>query len=154
MFPLRRFARATPPRVARWFCACALVAGPAIAQSASGPVYEGRSSLGPSSRAAWIERVDRARAGYEAFAAAARLALHPKVIEPGVAPRPSGFLDDPTLRRGDVIVTSQGLMVFRGSTRFPRTFGDFDPVRSPAASAAGHAPELIELQRAHERGTR
>jgi hypothetical protein len=131
-----------------------LMAGPAFAQSAGQPLYEGRSSLGPPSRAAWLERVERARARYEAFAAGARLALHPKVIEPGVAPRSTGLLDDPTLRRGDVVVTSDGLMVFRGSRAFPHTFGDFDPVRSPAAAAVRHAPELIELQRAHDLGKR
>jgi hypothetical protein len=143
------------PRLAWWCSLLTLMAGPTFAQPAGQPLYEGRSSLGPPSRAAWLERVERARARYEAFAAGARLAIHPKVIEPGVAaPRSTGFLDDPTLRRGDVVVTSDGLMVFRGSRGLPHTFGDFDPVRSPAAAAARHAPELIELQRAHELGKR
>jgi hypothetical protein len=121
-----------------------------LAQKASAPIFEGRSSLGSGSRAAWLQRVDLARTRYEAFAAQARLSIHPKVIEPGIAPRRTGLLNDPTLRRGDVVVTSDGLMVFRGSRRFPYTYGDFDPVRSPAASSASHAPELIELQRAHD----
>jgi hypothetical protein len=43
-------------------------------------------------------------------------------------------------------------MIFRGARRFPYTAGDFDPVASPVAAGARHAPELIELQRAHERG--
>jgi hypothetical protein len=138
--------------LARWFSVVALVIGPAFAQSASQPVYEGRSSLGPLNRAAWLERVDRARTRYEAFATGARLSIHPKVIEPGVAPRSTGILDDPTLRRGDVVVTSDGLMVFRGSRGFPHTFGDFDPVRWPKSAGGHHTPELIELQRAHELG--
>jgi hypothetical protein len=113
---------------------------------------EGRSSLGPANRAAWLERVEQARARYEAFAARGRLAIHPNLIPPGVAPTRTGILDDPTLRRGDVIVTSEGLMIFRDARRFPYTAGDFDPVASPVAAGARHAPELIELQRAHERG--
>lgn len=116
---------------------------------------EGRSSLAPTGRTAWLQRVEEARARYEAFGARARLAIHPKVTEPGVAPARTGILDDPTLRRGDVIVTSEGLMVFRGARRFPYTPSDFDPVpSSPAAAGARHAPELIELQRAHEQGKR
>jgi hypothetical protein len=134
----------------------ALMISPAFAQSTSQPVYEGRSSLGPANRTAWLERVEQARAHYETFAAQARLSMRRRVIEPGVAPPPraTGILDDPTLRRGDVVVTSDGLMVFRGSRRFPYTHRDFDPVVSPAAVGARHAPELIELQRAHEQGKR
>ena len=144
MLPIKGFAWAVLVQ--------ALVLAPAFAQPGSQPTYEGRSSLGPANRAAWLERVEQARARYEAFAAQARLAIHPKVIEPGLPPPPraTGILDDPTLRRGDVVVTSDGLMVYRGSRRFPHSFSDFDPVPSPAAGAAGHAPELIELQRAHE----
>jgi hypothetical protein len=76
------------------------------------------------------------------------------VREPGLAPGPTNILDDPTLRRGDVVVTSDGLMVFRGSRRFPYTADDFDPITSPATAGARHAPELIELQRAHEQSKR
>jgi hypothetical protein len=109
----------------------------ALAQASGEPVVEGRSSLGYGGRAAWL----------------ARLSIHPRVIEPGIAPaRPASFFDDTTLRRGDVVVTPDGLMVFRGSKRFPYASSDFDSVRSPAAVRATHAPELIELQRAHERG--
>jgi hypothetical protein len=62
----------------------------------------------------------------------------------------TGFLDDPTLRRGDVVVTPAGLMVFRGSGRFPFSYDDFDPVGSAAAARASHGIELIELQRVHD----
>jgi hypothetical protein len=131
-----------------WF---ALAIGTALAQSAGPAIVEGRSSLGSGSRAAWLARVEQAKARYEAFAIQARLSVHPRAAEPGVAPeRPTGFFTDTTLRPGDVVVTPAGLMVFRGSKRFPYASGDFDPVRSPAAARAGHAPELIELQRVHE----
>jgi hypothetical protein len=127
--------------------------GQALAQASSEPVVEGRSSLGSGGRAAWLARVEEAKARYEAFVAQARLSINPRVIEPGLAPPPpASFFEDTTLRRGDVVVTPDGLMVFRGSKRFPYASRDFDPVRSPAAVRATHAPELIELQRVHERG--
>jgi hypothetical protein len=132
----------------------ALTVAPASAQVASRPTYEGRSSLGPASRAAWLQRVEQARTRYEAFAAQARLSLHPRLREPGIAPGPTNILADPTLRRGDVVVTSDGLMIFRGSRRFPYTSDDFDPITSLATAGSRHTPELIELQRAHEQSKR
>jgi hypothetical protein len=149
--PIRRFARFIPAYVAGSACLFPLLGADVLAQSARQPVREGRSALEPAGRTAWLERVEQARRRYEAFAADARLSLHLKVPEPGTAPQPTGFLDDPTLRRGDVVVAPEGLMVFRGARRFPYTYADFDAVRTPAAARANHAPELIELQRAHER---
>jgi hypothetical protein len=154
MRPIRRSAQSILARFCRCSCVSALAIAPALAQSPSEAIREGRSSLGAANRAAWLDRVEQSRARYEAFAARARLAIHPAIIEPGVAPTRTGILDDPTLRRGDVIVTSEGLMVFRGGRRFPYTPADFDPVISPAAAGVRHAPELIELQRAHEQGKR
>lgn len=151
MHLIRRVARSTPAYVAGSLCLLMIASTQALAQSGNGPVHEGRSALEPPSRIPWLERVERARAHYEAFAGQARLGLHPQVREPGVVPPATGFLNDPTLRRGDVVVTPEGLMVFRGSRRFPYTYADFDAVRSPAAARANHASELIELQRAHER---
>jgi hypothetical protein len=137
----------------------ALTLGPALAQSGE-PIYEGRSSVGPQNRTAWLERVEQARARYAAFAAQALLSIHPTLVEPGSIPskpvkpgpaqRPTSILEDPTLRRGDVVVTPDGLMVFHGARRFPFAYEDFDPVKSPAGSRAAHAPELIELQRVHD----
>ena len=143
-------------RVAHAFLASALLLASVPARCQNGPVYEGRSSLAPASRVAWLERVERAKTRYQAFAARARLALHPPVIEPGVAPaRPAGaatgLFDDPTLRPGDVVVTSEGLMVFRGASRLPHARGDFEPI---ATAKTRHGPELIELQRALTLGKR
>ena len=146
MHPIRRFAE--------WSFVLALTVAPVCAQSPREPLAEGRSSLGPGGRTAWLERVQAARARYEAFTARARLSLHPRIVEPGLAPARTSILGDPTLRRGDVVVTSEGLMVFRGARRFPYTPADFDPVASPAAAGANHGAELIELQRAHEQGKR
>lgn len=127
---------------------------PVSAQISDPPVREGRSALQPGNRSAWLERVEQARARYLAFATQGRLSIHQKTIEPRPSTplaRPStGFLDDATLRRGDVVVTPAGLMVFRGSARFPFSYDDFDSVGSPAAVGARHGPELIELQRVHD----
>lgn len=44
-------------------------------------------------------------------------------------PGPMGrFLRDPSLRRGDIVVTTQGLMVFRGSAGARHSERDFVPV--------------------------
>jgi len=127
--------------------------GQALGQAGGEPVVEGRSSLGSGGRAAWLARVEEAKARYEAFAAQARLAISPRAVEPDLGPaRPASFFEDTTLRRGDVVVTPDGLMIFRGSKRFPYASGDFDPVGSPGGVRATHAPELIELQRVHGQG--
>ena len=152
MRPIDRFSVSPLARVCQWLALCVLVHAPAFAQSTGEPLREGRSSLDP--RTAWLERVELARSRYEAFATRARLALHPTVKEPGVAPTRTSILDDPTLRRGDVVVTSEGLLVFRGARRFPYTPADFDPVVAPAAAGVRHASELIELQRVHDQGKR
>ncbi len=140
----------------------ALLSAPAFAQV--GALHEGRSALGPShvpsgvaSRLAWLARVEEAKARYEAFAMRARLAIHPRMIEPGVAPprRAAGtttsVFDDPTLRRGDVVSTPEGLRVFRGAPGVPHAASDFVPV---ASVKTPHAPQLMELQRALELGKR
>lgn len=145
-------ARFIAAYVAGSACLFPLLAADVLAQSAGQRLREGRSALEPASRTAWLERVEQARSRYEAFAAQARFDIHAKLREPGTARRATGFLDDATLRRGDVVVTAEGLMVFRGSRHFPYTYADFDAVRTPAAARANPAPKLIELQRAHERG--
>ncbi|MBV9065533.1 MAG: hypothetical protein JO004_07180, partial [Methylobacteriaceae bacterium] len=87
MHPIRRFAE--------WSIVLTLTVAPVYAQSSREPVAEGRSSLGPGGRAAWLERVEAARARYEAFATKARLALHPRIVEPGLPPARTSILDDP-----------------------------------------------------------
>ena len=153
MHPIRNSRKAFLATLCGVLPYLAFAVGQALAQASGEPIVEGRSSLGYGGRAAWLARVQEAKARYEAFVVQARLSIHPRVIEPGIAPaRPASFFEDTTLRRGDVVVTPDGLMVFRGSKRFPYASSDFDSVRSPAAVRATHAPELIELQRAHERG--
>ena len=72
-----------------------------------------------------------------------------KVDPPRVGPGPLGpFLHDPTLRSGDVVVTTQGLMVYRGwggSSHSPRDFASL----SKAGSKNG---QLAAIERANRRG--
>ncbi len=72
-----------------------------------------------------------------------------KVDPPPVGPGPLGpFLNDPTLRFGDVVVTTQGLMVYRGgggSKHSPRDFVSLSKAGSKSA-------QLAAIERANRRG--
>lgn len=72
-----------------------------------------------------------------------------KVEPPPVGAGPLGpFLNDPTLRSGDVVVTSEGLMVFRGgrgSSHSPRDFASL-------ARAGSRNGQLVAVERANRRG--
>ena len=72
-----------------------------------------------------------------------------KVEPPPVGAGPLGpFLNDPTLRSGDVVVTSEGLMVYRGrggSRHSPRDFASLAKVGSKTG-------QLAAIERANRRG--
>lgn len=72
----------------------------------------------------------------------------PPYAPPEVMPGPLGqFLRDPTLRRGDVVATAHGLMVYRGPGGSQHRPADFMPVASEAAGAPWRRPELEALDR-------
>jgi len=118
--------------------------------SAQAGAVEGRRAHSPESLAvehrAWLERIEQARARYEAFAARgrARLARSETGIETGlsVAPPPS-HLEDSTLARGDVIVTRDGLLIFNGAGRFPYAPSDF---RRLDAETGARTPQLRAIE--------
>ena len=72
-----------------------------------------------------------------------------KVEPPPVGAGPLGpFLNDPTLRAGDVVVTTEGLMVYRGgggSRHSPRDFASL-------AKAGSKNSQLAAIERANRRG--
>ena len=72
-----------------------------------------------------------------------------KVEPPPVGAGPLGpFLNDPTLRSGDVVVTTEGLMVYRGgggSRHSPRDFASL-------AKAGSKNSQLAAIERANRRG--
>lgn len=77
----------------------------------------------------------------------------PKYTPPEVLPGPLGqFLRDPTLRRGDVVATSRGLMVFRGEGGARHSERDFTPLSGAKNFAAGNRADLAALESALKRG--
>ena len=70
-------------------------------------------------------------------------------VAPPVMPGPLGkFLRDPTLRRGDVVATADGLMIFRGSSGSRHSPKDFVPVsQAGGLVAAIRRTELAKLDR-------
>lgn len=70
-------------------------------------------------------------------------------VAPAVASGPLGrFVNDPSLRRGDVVATPNGLMVFQGRTgaNTHRT-ADFVPVSSAGAVTGSRRADLLNLDR-------
>ena len=70
-------------------------------------------------------------------------------VAPAVASGPLGrFLHDPSLRRGDVVATPNGLMVFQGRTGSnTHRSADFVSVGSPGAVNGARRADLINLDR-------
>jgi hypothetical protein len=77
----------------------------------------------------------------------------PKKEPPPVAgPGPLGpFVNDPTLRAGDVVVTTQGLMVYRGGGGARHTTRDFVGI-ARAGKLVGRNQDLASIERANRRG--
>ena len=69
-----------------------------------------------------------------------------KVPPPPVGQGP--FLFDPTLRAGDVVVTVQGLYVYRGPGGLEHKIGDFVPL----ARASVKNAQLVAIDRATRKG--
>jgi hypothetical protein len=69
-----------------------------------------------------------------------------KAVRPGKGPL-GPFVNDPTLRAGDIVVTSKGLMVYRGGGATPHRDGDFVSV-SNASGLVANRQTLISLEKA------
>ncbi len=69
-----------------------------------------------------------------------------KAVKPGKGPL-GPFVNDPTLRAGDIVVTSKGLMVYRGGGGTPHRDGDFVSV-SNASGLVANRQTLISLEKA------
>jgi len=84
----------------------------------------------PDARRAWRLRVEAARQRYEAFAARVESEVHgrrPQLVrgQASLEPLPD-VLDDPTLRYNDLVVTRDGVLVFRGSAGVQHSAADFE----------------------------
>jgi hypothetical protein len=77
----------------------------------------------------------------------------PKVIAHADIPRkgPVTIYDDRTLRRGDSVMTAQGLRVFKGASHFPYHPSDFVALSQAATFVAGNKKQLRDVQLAFER---
>ena len=138
---------------------------PAMAQNFFEQLFGGfqpqAAAYAPTSRGVsrtWPRREQRLRAGEGQGYGRSRTEVSRAFEESGkpekVEPPPMGagplgpFLNDPTLRAGDVVVTSEGLMVYRGgggSRHSPRDFASL-------AKAGSKNSQLAAIERANRRG--
>jgi hypothetical protein len=63
-------------------------------------------------------------------------------------PPASAVLHDPTLRRGDIVMTTHGVEVFRGGGRLPYSARDFRPLRQTGDISPSLRRKLTALERA------
>jgi hypothetical protein len=80
--------------------------------------------------------------------------VRPKAVAHADIPHTKGpvsIYTDRTLRRGDSIMTAQGLRVFRGSNAFPYRAADFVALADASRFVVGDKKQLREIQLAFER---
>jgi hypothetical protein len=82
-----------------------------------------------------------------------RIVRPPKAIAHADIPQkgPVSIYNDRTLRRGDSVMTAQGLRVFRGSSRFPYRPSDFVSLAEASKFVLGDKKQLRDVQLAFER---
>jgi hypothetical protein len=93
----------------------------------------------PEARPADLEGVHHGQSPKEVMAAI-------KAVKPGKGPL-GRFLNDPTLRAGDVVVTTKGLMVYRGGGGASHRESDFVSI-SNASGLVANKQSLISLETA------
>jgi hypothetical protein len=103
-------------------------------------------------RTQWLQQIAEARQRYDAFAS--RVVADLDRIAEARAERDDAHLDDPTLRRGDIVVTGAGLLMFKGSSKFVPDLADFEPIGEASARRSDHAATLLDILRAHARAGR
>jgi len=165
--PPHVFSLAPPGAIFMLACALLMAApSPAMAQNFFEALFGGgfqpqAAAYGPTARGVsrtWPRREQRLRAfegqGYGRSKTVVSRAIEEsgkpdKVEPPPVGAGPLGpFLNDPTLRSGDVVVTTEGLMVYRGgggSRHSPRDFASL-------ARAGSKNSQLAAIERANRRG--
>jgi hypothetical protein len=60
---------------------------------------------------------------------------------------PNWFLRDPTLRRGDIIVTKTGVIVFDGQAKAEHVSGDFTPLGQTRLLSPIRRQEIADMAR-------
>ena len=87
-----------------------------------------------------LEHKDHGQSAKEVMAAI-------EAVKPGKGPL-GPFLNDPTLRAGDIVVTTHGLMVFRGADRHSHTESEFVTIANASRLIEAKKKMLISLQTA------
>lgn len=103
----------------------------------------------------WTQRIDAAREHYDEFAARAIASFRDAAAARShEQPRAPFRLDDPTLRPGDIVVTPNSLLLFKGSPSCAFDEAAFERVDEHRARRLPHARALRAILRsgAHGRG--
>ncbi len=115
--------------------------------------YQQRQPQQPQQRMVYAPQPGAANAGNVAKPARRVVREAPRgpipYVAPAVASGPLGrFLNDPSLRRGDVVATPNGLMVFQGRTGSnTHRSADFVSVGSAGAVSSARRADLLNLDR-------
>jgi hypothetical protein len=151
--------RQAPPSEARWFPGpdprsmamregrSAYAPGPGPDRSAGLPGYREWSEprpFRPRPHAVSLEPVHSSKSPKEVMAAI-------EAVKPGHGPL-GPFVNDPTLRAGDVVVTTKGLMVFRGAGGHTHSERDFVSLSNASGLVPGSRQTLISLESANRMG--
>ncbi len=135
-------------------------------RQAQQPIYAPRPQydvpLVSSAQGSRIKAAQRAKAKSSAktvkgISAAKSAAAGLKTTAPRVEvlPGPLGpFLRDPTLRRGDVVVTTDGLKVFTGAANTQHASTEFSALSRASQFAAGNSNVLAAIDRANRLSTK
>ncbi|GAC1331662.1 MAG: hypothetical protein NVSMB26_10310 [Beijerinckiaceae bacterium] len=150
-------ARQAPPSEARWFPApdprsTAMREGrsayaPGLDRGAGLSGYRDGShsrAFRPRPHAVSLEPVHSSKSPKDVMAAI-------EAAKPGRGPL-GPFVNDPTLRAGDVVVTSKGLMVFRGAGGHTHSERDFVSLSNASGLVPGSRQMLISLESANRMG--
>lgn len=92
-------------------------------------------------RSEWKQRVEEARARAREFLAKARAGLikpHHRTDEERASEASDAAMNDQSLRQGDIVSTTNGLVVYTGRSDTDPKPGDFMPVSPQTIVAPGH----------------
>ena len=108
-----------------------------LAAQAAPPEVEPQTLM---TRSEWKQRVDEARARSREFLAKARAGLikpHHRTDEERASEASSAAMNDQSLRQGDIVSTTNGLLVYTGRDDADPKPGDFMPLASQKTIVPG-----------------
>lgn len=89
-------------------------------------------------RQAWLEKVEQSKRRSAAFVARAYAAYLERnapivAVKAEESDAPADYLHDPTLRKNDIVVTDEGVLVYKGAMGASRSYSDFVYLPHPEA---------------------